>query len=62
MSTKVKWRLAAFVLAIGIMVYLSVWAALASWNRIDAMRRQLAQVQSESFHLADHFQQSILLI
>lgn len=60
MSTKVKWRLVAFVLAIGMMVSLSVWAALASWNRIDAMRRQLAQVQSESFHLADHFQQSIL--
>jgi hypothetical protein len=60
MSTTVKWRLVAFVLAIGMMVSLSVWAALASWNRIDDMRRQLNQVQSDSFRLADQFQQSIL--
>ena len=60
MITNVKWRLIALALSICMMVSLSVWAALASWNRTDEVRRQLTQVQSDSFHLADRFQQSIL--
>ena len=60
MNTKVKWRLAAFVLAIGLMLSLTIWTAQESWNRIDLMRGRLTATRSQSFMIADHFQQKIL--
>ena len=53
-------RLVAFGLAIAIMVVSIVWTAHVSWQRTGELREKLTSVQSESFRIADHFQQSIL--
>ena len=60
MSRALKLRLAAFIVAIAIMVGLIAWAAHSSWRRTGELRENLTTAQSESFQIADHFQQSIL--
>jgi len=60
MSRGIKIRLAAFILAIGVMVGLITWAAQSSWRRGGELGDKLTKVQIESFHIADHIQESIL--
>jgi signal transduction histidine kinase len=59
MTNTLKLRLAIFILAIGSAVFLVVWAAHDSWKQSDLLRKRLTTVQLESFHIADHFQQTI---
>ena len=60
MSGGIKFRLAAFVLAIGLMVLLIAGTALTAWNRVAHLQRTLTVEQLKSFQIAEHFQQSIL--
>src|SRR6266404_2028622 len=60
MSGRLKFRLAAFVLAIGLMVTLIAWAAHGSWKRTGELRERLTAIQFQSFQIADHLQQTIL--
>lgn len=60
MNAGIRFRLAGLALAMGLMVTLMVWTAHTSWRRIGELQEKLTAVQLESFHLADHFQESIL--
>src|SRR5258708_31082269 len=60
MSSRLKFRLAAFILAIGLMVTLIAWAAHGSWKRTGELRERLTGIQFQSFQIADHLQQTIL--
>ena len=60
MSSGIKFRLIAFVLAIGLMVVLIAGTALTAWHRVADLQRTLTVEQHESFQIADHFQQSVL--
>jgi len=60
MSSRLKFRLAAFILAIGLMVALITWAAHGSWKRTGELRDKLTGIQLQSFQIADHLQQTIL--
>jgi signal transduction histidine kinase len=60
MSGGIKFRLVAFVLAMGLMVSLIAWTAHTSWERIAELQQKLTSVQLKSFQIADHFQQTIL--
>ena len=60
MSGSIKFRLVAFVLAIGLMITLIAWAALSSVHEITELQRKLTAGQLKSFQIAAHFQQTIL--
>jgi len=60
MSSRLKFRLAAFILAIGLMVTLITWAAHGSWKRTGELRDKLTGIQFQSFQIADHIEQTIL--
>jgi signal transduction histidine kinase len=60
MSGGIKFPLAAFILAIAVMVALIVWTAQSAWRRSGELREELTALQLKSFQIADHFQQSIL--
>ena len=62
MSGSIKFRLSAFVLAIGLMVTVIAWTASSAWDRIGELRQRLTVVQLQSFQIADHFQQTILAL
>jgi signal transduction histidine kinase len=59
MTFNLKLRLAIFVLAIATAISFLVWAAHSAWQRVDVLRERLTTVQLESFHIADHFQQTL---
>jgi len=59
MKGEIKFRLVAFVTAIGGMVALIAWTAHISWKRTGELRENLTAVQSESFQIADRFQNDI---
>ena len=54
-----KFRLAAFVLAIAGMLLLVGWAAHSSWQRGGELAEKLTAAQLKSFQIADHLQQTI---
>ena len=60
MSGGIKFRLAAFILAIAGMVGLIAWTAQSAWRRSGELRERLTAVQLKSFQIADHLQQTIL--
>jgi signal transduction histidine kinase len=60
MNTTLKLRLSGFVLAIGLLASLIVWAVLTSSQRLDESRRQARASSSESFYIARHFQQALM--
>jgi signal transduction histidine kinase len=60
MSHSIKFRLAAFIAAIGAMVGLIAWTGQSAWRRSGDLRERLTTVQLKSFQIADHFQQTIL--
>jgi signal transduction histidine kinase len=59
-SGGIKFRLAAFILAIAGMITLILWTAQSAWRRGRDLEENLTPVQLYSFQIADHFQQSIL--
>jgi signal transduction histidine kinase len=60
MSSGLKIRLAAFILAIGGMLALIAWTAHGAWQRGGELREKLTALRLRSFQIADHVQQSIL--
>ena len=60
MSGGIKFRLVAFILAIGLMVALIAGTALTAWHRVDDLQQKLTFEQQKSFQIAEHFQKSIL--
>ena len=60
MHPAIQLRLAAFIVAIGMVFAAIVWTAHTSWQRFGALRERLNSVQSDSFRIAEHFQNSIL--
>ncbi len=59
MRGAIKFRLVAFILAIGGMVGLIAWTAHSSWQRTGELREKLTAVQLQSFQIADHLQHDI---
>ncbi len=59
-SLSSKFRLVAFVLAIGGMLALIGWTAQSAWRRTGELHAKLTEVQLQSFKIADHIQQSVL--
>jgi signal transduction histidine kinase len=62
MTSGMKIRLAAFVLAITLLLSLIVWVALTSARLIEEARAQMNLAQSESFRIAGQFQEGILAL
>ena len=56
----VKLRLYGFALAVVLLAALVGWAGNSAWQQLKQLRKNFGSVQSESFHLADHVQASIL--
>src|SRR5881396_2967569 len=56
----VKLRLYGFALAVVLLAALVGWAGHSSWQQLKQLRKNFGAVQSESFHLADHVEASIL--
>src|SRR5437773_9737308 len=56
----VKLRLYGFALAVVLLAALVGWAGHSAWQQLKQLRRNFGAVQSESFHLADHVEASIL--
>ena len=59
-SISIRLRLAGFVLAIGLLLSLIVWAVLTSSQRLETSRAKARVVTSESFRIARHFQQALM--
>src|SRR6266436_38106 len=59
MRGAIKFRLVAFILAIGGMVALIAWTAHSSGQRTGELREKLTAVQLQSFQIADHLQHDI---
>ena len=60
MHPAIQLRLAAFIIAMVMVFAAIVWTAHTSWQRFAALRERLNSVQSESFRIAERFQNSIL--
>ncbi len=60
MNRGIKFRLAAFITTIGLLVVLIGWTAHSSWQRLNTSHDNLARLQWQSFQIADHLQQKIL--
>jgi signal transduction histidine kinase len=60
MNPGVKLRAAIFVVTIILLAVLIAWTAHNSWQRINDSHEKLAKMQSQTFQIADHLQQSIL--
>ncbi len=56
----VKLRLYGFALAVVLLAALLGWAGDSAWQQLKQLRKNFGAVQSESFHLADHVEASIL--
>src|SRR5438876_10537868 len=56
----VKLRLYGFALAVVLLAALVGWAGHSAWQKLKQLRKNFGAVQSESFHLADHVEASIL--
>ncbi len=62
MQQGIKFRLAIFLTTIVLLVGLIGWTAHSSWERINGSHDTLAKMQWQSFQIADHLQQQILLM
>jgi signal transduction histidine kinase len=60
MKQGIKFRLAIFITTIVLLVALIGWTAHSSWQRISGSHSKLAELQWQSFQIADHLQQTIL--
>jgi signal transduction histidine kinase len=59
-SVGIRFRLAAFILAIAGMVGTIAWTAHDAWHRGGELREKLTTVQLTSFRIADHIQEKLL--
>jgi len=59
-SVGIKFRLAAFSIAIAVMVAIIAATAHNAWRRGGELRERLTAVQLKSFQIADHIQETIL--
>ena len=59
MTKNFKLRLAGLALAILIVALMIGWATHASWRQFDQLRRQLTEMQIESFQTADQFRANL---
>src|SRR5438477_1709910 len=59
-SVGIKFRLAAFSIAIAVMVAIIAATAHNAWRRGGELRERLTAVQLKSFQIADHLQETIL--
>src|SRR6266850_8524571 len=57
---KVKLRLYGFAVAVVLLAALVGWAGHSAWQQLKQLRKNFGAVQSESFHLAEHVEASIL--
>src|SRR2546425_647955 len=57
---KVKLRLYGFALAAVLLAALVGWAGHSAWQQFKQLRKNFGAVQSQSFHLGDHVEASIL--
>jgi len=55
----IKLRLAALLVGLGLFGLLIVAVTLSSQRQADEVRARLSQVDAESFHIADHFKDSL---
>ncbi len=62
MSFGIRFRLAAFILAIAGMVGIIAWTAQDAWRRGGELRERLTSVQLQSFQIADHIRETIQLL
>src|SRR5262245_63963280 len=62
MNSGMRLRLSGFVLAIGFLVSLIVWAVLTSSRRVEESRAQLTDAQSQSVRIASDFQHALLAL
>ncbi len=58
----VKLRLYGFAAAIVLLAALVGWAGQSAWRQLKQLRKNFDAVQSESFHLAEHVEASILTL
>ena len=58
----VKLRLYGFAPAIVLLAALVGWAGHSAWRQLKQLRKNFGAVQSESFHLAEHVEASILTL
>src|SRR5206468_11284758 len=56
----VKLLLYGFAVAVILLAALVGWAGHSAWQKLNQLRTNFGAVQSESFHLADHVEASIL--
>jgi signal transduction histidine kinase len=56
----VKLRLYGFAVAVALLAALVGWAGYSAWQQLKHLRKNFGAVQSESFHLAEHVETSIL--
>src|SRR5213594_3787732 len=56
----VKLRLYGFAVAVVLLAALVGWAGHSAWQQLKQLRKNFGTVESESFHLADHVEASIL--
>src|SRR3989442_13561464 len=56
----VRLRLYGFALAVVLLAALVGWAGHSAWQQLKQLGKNFGAVQSESFHLADHVEASIL--
>jgi len=56
----VKLRLYGFAVAVVLLAALVGWAGNSAWQQLKQLRKNFGSVQSESFHLADHVEASVL--
>jgi signal transduction histidine kinase len=57
---RVKLRLYGFAVAVVLLSALVGWTGHSAWQQLRQLRKNFGAVQSESFHLADHVEASIL--
>src|SRR5437762_13748148 len=56
----VKLRSYGFALAVVLLAALVGWSGHSAWHQLKQLRKNFGAVQSESFHLADHVEASIV--
>src|SRR5207237_1775413 len=58
----VKLRLYGFAVAVVLLAVLVGWTGQTAWQKLNQLRKNFGAVQSESFHLAEHVEASILTL
>jgi signal transduction histidine kinase len=62
MNPRITFRLIIYFMTIALLVGLIAWTAHVSWTRTVELKNQLSAKQWKSFAIADHLQQTILML